>query len=115
MLTGTNTTIYCVRPLTAAGEAFRLEDMSGRTERVKARETLARFEKIVAEVEVATRWLDELHRRTNGATSSAKGNAFFNDEWSDRYEEMEELRDALDGALAALRRVGGSRERGQAA
>jgi hypothetical protein len=79
--------------------------MSGRTERVNAREVMTRIDKIILEADTARGWLIELERRAKSAAQAARGNSFFRGEWKTEYDELVAAIDALKEAQQALVKV----------
>jgi hypothetical protein len=76
--------------------------MAGRTERVNARDLIERADGIFFEGDVVRSWLDQLAKRTKGTLDAAKGNKYFESEFSGEYSELHDALMALTKACEQL-------------
>jgi hypothetical protein len=76
--------------------------MSGRTERVNARELSDRIDTIMFEGETARGWLQQLARRSQVALQAAQANRFFSAECNEEVDELRAAYEALERAERAL-------------
>lgn len=76
--------------------------MSGRTDRVNARELSDRVETIIFEGTSAKGWLEELVRRSATALKSARANKYYAENYGEEMKELEEAHASLEQAANAL-------------
>jgi exonuclease VII small subunit len=85
--------------------------MSGRTERVNARDLLDRADAILFETEAARSWLEQLVKRAEGTLSAAKKNKVMQTEFKTECSELNKAVTALDRATNALEAIAKAVER----
>ena len=79
--------------------------MSGRTERVNARDLLNRADLILFESDAVANWVEELAKRAKGTLDAAKKNKIIEKEWKGDREELAKVHKALTSAQAELAKV----------
>ena len=76
--------------------------MSGRTDRVNARELSDRVETIILEGDSAKGWVQNLVKRSATALKAARANKFYAENYAGEMEELDRAHDALKAAVEAL-------------
>lgn len=79
--------------------------MSGRTDRVNARELSDRVETIILEGDSAAGWVQNLVKRSATALKAARANKFYSENYASEMAELERTHDALKAAAEALETV----------
>ena len=79
--------------------------MSGRTERVNARDLLNRADLILFESDAVSNWVDQLAKRAKGTLDAAKKNKIIEKEWKGDREELAKVYKALNSAHAELNKI----------
>jgi hypothetical protein len=79
--------------------------VSGRTERVNARDLLNRADLILFESDAVAGWVDQLAKRAKGTLDAAKKNKIIEKEWKGDREELAKVYKALHAAHVELKKV----------
>ena len=79
--------------------------MSGRTERVNARDLLNRADLILFESDAVSNWIDQLAKRAKGTLDAAKKNKIIEKEWKGDREELAKVYKALNSANTELTKI----------
>ena len=85
--------------------------MSGRTERVNARDLLDRADAILFEGDAARAWLKQLLKRAKGTLDAARRNAVLQDEYRTECQELHKALSALEKAQQDLEVIAAAVER----
>jgi hypothetical protein len=79
--------------------------VSGRTERVNARDLLNRADLILFESDAVSSWVDQLAKRAKGTLDAAKKNKIIEKEWKGDREELAKVYKALSAAHSELEKI----------
>ena len=79
--------------------------MSGRTERVNARDLLNRADLILFESDAVAGWVDQLAKRAKGTLDAAKKNKIIEKEWKGDRDELANVCKALTAAHSELNKI----------